>query len=482
MSNDDKQPLILLRFKPGPKYDIEVIQAFSPERLSIGLVLKSMEERPQETGFYVACGYIAFRKLLAVDGEPPKVMGVTQFDQRDCVVAIYFKIFDLLPFDVRRELFKMFALRFLHGHYSSRGVELINRYGREIADRAGQMAIAQFVSPGLMAEEGIILPVPEMWNFPKNQSWDTYCELLQQAGNGQGSGMPQQINAVVIDPAAIAGRRTDLTPEQQEALAQALQNLMDNNGLSNISNLDAVNSVDGVNEANEAMRNFLDNVDSVLRQTDKPLKSQGFMHGDGAQFIESFEREAEVPWKSYLRSGVGRHKSHRRRPSRVRPSRRDTPIVMPSGQSIPFYKGRIHTRGQLGAVIVDTSGSMGKNELACVKAELLGIRATGTQLFIFEVDAALCKEPYEFNWWTDVDTWHGRHGTSFEPGFKAVAEMDPQPDIVIYYTDGYDCGVGRLPEPAYPVIWLLTSTGMTEEAFRKQVAWGEIIKISVPAE
>jgi predicted metal-dependent peptidase len=49
----------------------------------------------------------------------------------------------------------------------------------------------------------------------------------------------------------------------------------------------------------------------------------------------------------------------------------------------------------------------------------------------------------------------GRGGTSFVPVFQWVESNNEQPDLLIYFTDGY----GSFPsdEPGYPTVWVMTT-------------------------
>ena len=60
-------------------------------------------------------------------------------------------------------------------------------------------------------------------------------------------------------------------------------------------------------------------------------------------------------------------------------------------------------------------------------------------------------------------SFKGGGGTSFKPVFEYVATKCEQPDLLIYFTDGY----GDVPEkPAYPVMWVITPGG------KNIVPWG----------
>lgn len=116
-------------------------------------------------------------------------------------------------------------------------------------------------------------------------------------------------------------------------------------------------------------------------------------------------------------------------------------------------------------VAVDTSGSISKEELTKFASEAHAIISSfsSVRLILIDCDAQIqqvvviedgqsidgSKLPWEGR------PFKGRGGTSFVPVFTWVEESGEQPDLLIYFTDGY----GSYPtyEPPYPVIWVMTT-------------------------
>jgi len=124
------------------------------------------------------------------------------------------------------------------------------------------------------------------------------------------------------------------------------------------------------------------------------------------------------------------------------------------------------TKEHLNVVVaVDTSGSIRKDELSKFASEAHSILASfsSVRMILIDCDAAVqqvvtiedgqsldgSKLPWEGR------PFKGRGGTSFIPVFDWVEENGEDPDLLIYFTDGYG-SYPNLP-PAYPVVWVMTT-------------------------
>lgn len=111
---------------------------------------------------------------------------------------------------------------------------------------------------------------------------------------------------------------------------------------------------------------------------------------------------------------------------------------------------------------MDTSGSMGNEELAEGLGEIRGICSAfpSFQLHLFACDAAV-HHYQELGPSDEVDIaglCKGGGGTNFIPVFDKVRDDDIKIDALIYFTDAY----GSFPEqPEYPVLWVVKGRGET---------------------
>lgn len=105
-------------------------------------------------------------------------------------------------------------------------------------------------------------------------------------------------------------------------------------------------------------------------------------------------------------------------------------------------------------VAIDTSGSIGQNELNHFFGEMKGIidDVRPEKIYVLWIDAKLHKVD-EVEDSGDIDTLKpaGGGGTSFIPAFEWIEEQGMRPDALVYMTDM----LGSFPdkEPTYPVIW-----------------------------
>lgn len=474
-SNDGKEKVVAEFYlvpKP-PNFTTEPLGASSKEA-EIMIDLRQDLVSTGDAGYATFSNMMNTHNLTAQDGKKPKVLAVIKCEKGgEFTIGFNFEVLNRLSHAARKELLKEQMLRIPYGHLSERAQRLIKRYGQQVVEVAGRVVLSQIINPAILAEEGIILPVPEMWNFERDLTLEQYCDLLWNAG-GRAGAVPRPIKLSIVDISTEKDVKFGVKcndPELQEMIKQ----LLDSNGLSRIDSLDETAQSDG-NRLDANSKNFLSKVDAALEATKSSLKSQGFMRGEAKEFIEALNRPPRLTWQHILRAVNGRHESRKRKISPKKPSRRSDPIVLPSGRIIDPYKGRIKERNVCALWWIDTSGSMSKTELAAVDAELRGMRARGVSILVGQVDAGIAKEPVPYTGFEKLEQFFGRGGTNFCPAFEYTSEMVPLPDYVVYFTDGQ----GTAPEekPDIPVLWILTKGGYDIPTFRRRVCtWGDAVEL-----
>jgi len=123
---------------------------------------------------------------------------------------------------------------------------------------------------------------------------------------------------------------------------------------------------------------------------------------------------------------------------------------------------------------IDTSGSVGEEELRLFMGELKGILSAYPMLrcWLYYADAS-CYGPYELETDSDIPEPEGGGGTDFRPFFKNVAKHwhREKQAVCVYLTDGY----GDFPrqEPELPTLWVVVPGGLENKEF----PWGEVVRL-----
>lgn len=124
---------------------------------------------------------------------------------------------------------------------------------------------------------------------------------------------------------------------------------------------------------------------------------------------------------------------------------------------------------------IDTSGSVGEDELRLFMGELRGILSAYPLLrcWLYYADAS-CYGPYELQADSDIPAPEGGGGTDFRPFFKKVAKhwSREKQAVCVYLTDGY----GDFPkqEPELPTLWVVVPGGLEDKEF----PWGEVVRLA----
>ncbi len=123
---------------------------------------------------------------------------------------------------------------------------------------------------------------------------------------------------------------------------------------------------------------------------------------------------------------------------------------------------------------IDTSGSIGPDEVDMFLAEVSGILedVKPRELYIMWCDAQVHRvdeadEPGDLNTIRHKGA-PGGGGTSFIPVFEEIAKREIEPDALVYLTDL--CGSFPQQTPSYPVIWGSIMPNMT-------VPFGDIVEV-----
>lgn len=124
-----------------------------------------------------------------------------------------------------------------------------------------------------------------------------------------------------------------------------------------------------------------------------------------------------------------------------------------------IYLPDMYSEGCSVAIAIDTSGSIGPDEMTIFVSETMGILRSRNvkKVRILACDAAVTLNEEYQPWDSLPDNFPGGGGTAFEPVFEAIADTGERPACLLYLTDMY----GSFPDtpPNYPVLWVT----MTED-------------------
>jgi len=208
-------------------------------------------------------------------------------------------------------------------------------------------------------------------------------------------------------------------------------------------------------------------LDELVQQWRSYLASAAQAAIQAGHFSGTFRRSLErliqprLPWRALLaRFLMG---AAREDYSFQRGSRRDGDALLP----------RLGGGGINLIVAIDTSGSIGDQELCEFTSELDALKAQlRANLILHVCDDKLAPDgPWHFAPWDPValpPNLAGGGATSFVPVFEWIAQQHLRPDVLLFFTDAQ----GDFPEapPGYPVIWLVKGGA--------DVPWGQRIQLN----
>lgn len=187
-------------------------------------------------------------------------------------------------------------------------------------------------------------------------------------------------------------------------------------------------------------------------------KSQGSMPGHFGSLLESLSKPV-VRWRELLRSYLGNHVGNRRR-TYSRANRRTQEFGS---------KGISRHAAATVTVIVDTSGSIGEQELGQFFAEIEAV-CYRAKTFLLQWDAAFQGYArYRRGDWKRL-TVNGRGGTDMSAPYDWIDDNVDPGDVVVLLTDGYT----NWPTPRpYPALFVIT----TPESVTPGPDWGHVIRM-----
>lgn len=200
-------------------------------------------------------------------------------------------------------------------------------------------------------------------------------------------------------------------------------------------------------------------VKNIARETAQEIKNHVAKHGRGSvpgSLLEAVDQlldnKSKVHWTKelahILKKATGRIEAGGMDFSLSHPSKRSFARGFPR-PGLVQYLPEI-------AFVLDTSGSMGTEQIQAAILQTVGIfRGLGVESAWFvQADAAVAAAPKRVRL-RDLKKIEiaGRGGTSFDPALQVVQGLQPRPDLVVYLTDGD--GAATVKPKGIEVVWCI---------------------------
>jgi predicted metal-dependent peptidase len=359
------------------------------------------------------------------------------------------------------------AIRSHPAQFEAAGVDMM------LANIAGDLEI----NDDLRQIQDIVLPkgtyaplVPEQFGFKPGKTWREYYALLQQMAKSGSSGKSGLGEGNVPGPDGKGNRAPGV-----------------GHGRCGSMGGHALDHEPGDGDADARSDKDIDRIKKETAhavQEHSKAKGRGSVPAGLERWAEGALKPPKVRWQDKLaraaRNAVA-FKAGAVDLRYTRPARKQAGIGYGIGRPIlPTYVAPVPRV----MVAVDTSGSMGDDELRRCLAECDGVlRAVGSDIQFITCDADVHTDTVIKNWRDVAKKLNGGGGTDFRPMFTRAMSKRLRPEVLVVCTDG--CG----PAPAYPppglrVVWVLCGTHRSipvDVETGRSITYGDIIEIDEDA-
>lgn len=301
---------------------------------------------------------------------------------------------------------------------------------------------------------------------------EAYYELLKDeknkmnnVGNGKGEGDEGEGGGIPIPtPTPSAEGQQQQQQQQQPSPLAPLEDVTKTfgGGIESAVDESEYNDEEGDEQAALLQRGDGQNLvlETVLNhigagEAYSPLGLGRIISGVKATLIGDPDKAANINWRVVLEEFLA--KAHTATPSYQRPNRRLHTLGKTMGVLFPAKHGKSKTNG---AVIVDTSASMGDKDCEQAIVHIGSILSSfpASTVNMIQCDTGVrCSEEYTGGDFppTDWKGWMGRGGTDLSPALSFVKDNQDDFDWVIVVTDG-EFYRWKLVDPSIPVLWIHT--------------------------
>ena len=329
-----------------------------------------------------------------------------------------------------------------------------------LSNIAGDMAInCEIRDEGLKLPDYVIYPEKDPYNFPKNLTFEEYYDLLikkqeKEGGNGKGKGKGKGKDGKDGGGGQPGTGQTGAGKCGSCGGGKEDYEIGDTDGNDN-----PVDKVDDFTK--EAIISKV--AQDVLDQSSKGI---GNMPGNMVRWAKERLKE-KVNWKHELRTQLVNAMTYISGMvdfTRSKPNRRQSAF---GKILIPAFHAPVPKVG----VILDTSGSMGTDDLAQGMAEIGGIlKAAKTEITVMSYDTQLSSKQNVFS--TTAIKLSGGGGTCMDKAIEEAAAMKPKFDLVVLITDA------ETAWPAKPILSPRIITVVVRKPYMEEAipAWMKVIK------
>lgn len=347
-----------------------------------------------------------------------------------------------------------------HGRRGDKDPFLYNVAGDIFINDQGRNMGLQFPPGGMF---------PELFGFPKNLTTEEYYGLLLKE-------VEEKVKQIVESK---QGKQGDWKSGQcGSGAGNKIEGEPESGGKGEGEGDEEGTGDDGGRSESELQQTRM-RVAEQVRDHARQNKGRGSMPLGLDRWADEALKPAKVPWQSVLGRVVRQAVAYR--PGAVdysysRISRRQSGVGFGVGR--PVLPAFVRPVPQV-AFILDTSGSMGQEQLAAGLAEAAAVlQATGAEITFMSCDYAVHAVGKVENPAQLAKLVKGGGGSSFIPAFEHLAKMRKRHQLAVFATDG-DISVPTHAPRDMRVVWLLI------DAYRGSNApcdWGDKIVVSTRGE
>ena len=326
------------------------------------------------------------------------------------------------------------------------------------------LVVNQYVAPWPLPDSGVTLATFPDLGLAPDKAWEWYYnKLAQLLPNSAGRGG----SANAGTGARTGGPQAAASPRSAQALEDILGGGPSHSDHSQWAHEEGAGSAAGASEPaglSTALREAMElDVERLITQAKERSGAQqwGRLPGHLRSLLNAYleARKPKVNWRRALRL----FSSSSRRTRIATTSRR-------MSKRYDTYPGIKIKRYQRMAVAIDTSGSIGQEELNLFFAEVHGMWRQGADVDVIECDAQV-QHVWSYRGRLP-DELHGGGGTAFDPVFAWLHKQRRITyDACIYLTDGH--AAGPQIKPPCKLLWVVTREGNAG----KHLRYGRMLRL-----